>query len=230
VTVAAHVWPGTILVRRSYASLATHYSTMTLSYQSYPGLRQELAAFLTKVPAGPVLDLGCGAGRDAQMAAQTGRSVILADVTPELLSAAGRLTSQSAVCCDALALPFRSAGFAGIIASGVLLHLPKPYTVAALEGIRRILIPGGKALVSMKHGGHDGWRTTDNFPEPRWFTYYEPDDFARVCEQAGLRVTHMEKNPRKDWFTATTQRPAAVRPLARAMPHGTNRNGRAKKR
>lgn len=207
-TVAALAWPGTTVVRRSYASLVAHYTAMTASYQRFPGLREELTTFLAALPAGPILDLGCGAGRDAHLAAETGRTVVLADVTPELLAAtADRLTGQSAVCCDALALPFRSDRFAGIIASGVLLHLPKPYTAAALAGIRRILIPGGKAVVSMKHGGHDGWRTTDDFPEPRWFTYYDPEDFAYVCERAGLRVTHLEKNPRKDWFTATTERP-----------------------
>lgn len=207
-TTLAGRWWGTARVRSSYASLVESYTAMTISYDRFPGLRQEVQAFLAALPEGPILDLGCGAGRDSHLAAMAGRAAVLADVTPELLSAtATRLATGLAVCCDALALPFRSTRFAGVIASGVLLHLPKPYTTAALEGIRRILIPGGKALISMKHSGHDGWRQTAEFPAPRWFTYYEPEDFADACHAAGLPVTHLEKSHRKDWFTVTAARP-----------------------
>ncbi|MDG4829322.1 class I SAM-dependent methyltransferase [Solwaraspora sp. WMMD1047] len=203
---ATATWPGTAQVSRSYASLVAHYTAMTASYSRFPALRQEVEEFLAGLPEGPVLDLGCGAGRDAQLAAATGRTVVLADVTPALLTAtATRLASRSAVCCDALALPFRAGAFAGIIASGVLLHLPKPYTAGALEGIRRVLVPGGRALISMKHGGKDGWRSTDDFPAPRWFTYYEPEEFASACRAAGLRVARLDRSTRKDWFTATTE-------------------------
>ncbi|BCJ62374.1 class I SAM-dependent methyltransferase [Micromonospora endophytica] len=207
-TATTAVWEGTAQVRRSYATLVEHYTAMTVSYRRFPGLQQELETFLGSLPDGPVLDLGCGAGRDAQLTAATGRTVILADVTLELLTVtAARLGTRSAVCGDALALPLRSDRFAGIIASGVLLHLPKPYTAAALAGIRRTLMPGGKALVSMKHGGQDGWRSTDDFPAPRWFTYFAPAEFADVCRAVGLRVTQLDKSARKDWFTATTVRP-----------------------
>ncbi|ASW53764.1 bifunctional 2-polyprenyl-6-hydroxyphenol methylase/3-demethylubiquinol 3-O-methyltransferase UbiG [Plantactinospora sp. KBS50] len=200
-------WPGTARVRRSYASLAERYTAMTAGYDRFPGLEQELKTFLDTLPDGPVLDLGCGAGRDAQLTAAAGRTVVIADATPELLCvAAARLGRPAAVCCDAVALPFRSGCFAGIIASGVLLHLPKPYTAAALAGVRRALVPGGRALISMKYGGQDGWRATEEFPAARWFTYYEPAEFADACRAAGLRVTQLDRSTRKDWFTATTER------------------------
>ncbi|MFY1636215.1 class I SAM-dependent methyltransferase [Solwaraspora sp. WMMB335] len=207
-TAVAAGWPGTAQVRRSYAALVEHYTAMTIDYGRFPGLRQELAAFLAGLAPGPVLDLGCGAGRDAGLAAATGRTVVLADVTPELLRATtARLAVGGALCCDALALPLRSDAFAWVIASGVLLHLPRQYTVTALDNIRRVLIPGGRALVSMKHGGRDGWRTTDDFPAPRWFTYYEPEEFATLCRKVGLGVAQLDISTRKDWFTATTERP-----------------------
>ncbi|WBB75573.1 class I SAM-dependent methyltransferase [Micromonospora sp. WMMD1128] len=207
-TVTTTAWPGTARIRQSYASLAEQYTAMTASYSRFPGLQQELEAFLVTLPDGPVLDLGCGAGRDAHLTTATGRTAVLADVTIELLTAtATRLATPHAVCGDAIALPFRQACFAGIIASGVLLHLPKPYTAAALTGIHRTLRPGGRALISMKHGGREGWRTTEEFPAPRWFSYYEPEEFADACRAVGLRVVHLDKSTRKDWFTATTERP-----------------------
>ncbi|MEV4497085.1 class I SAM-dependent methyltransferase [Micromonospora arborensis] len=208
-TAVIATWPGTGQVRQSYASLVEHYTALTVSYSRFPGLQQEVEAFLDLLPDGPVLDLGCGAGRDAHLTAASGRTAILADVTLELLSAtAARLASPNAVCGDAVALPFRDTCFAGIIASGVLLHLPKPYTPAALASIHRTLIPGGRALVSMKHSGQDGWRTTEEFPAPRWFTYYQPEEFAEECRAVGLRVTHMDKSTRKDWFTVMAERPS----------------------
>ncbi|MET8525607.1 class I SAM-dependent methyltransferase [Micromonospora sp. NPDC005172] len=207
-TAALAAWPGTERVRQSYASLVEHYTALTFSYGRFPGLQQEVEAFLALLPVGPVLDLGCGAGRDAHLTAQSGRTAILADVTLELLSAtAARLGIPRAVCGDAVALPFRDGCFAGVIASGVLLHLPKPYTRTALASVRRTLVPGGRALISMKHGGQDGWRTTEEFPAPRWFTYYEPDEFAEVCRAVGLGVTHLDMSTRKDWFTVTAERP-----------------------
>ncbi|MFV2088890.1 class I SAM-dependent methyltransferase [Micromonospora sp. LOL_021] len=201
-------WSGTAQVRRSYAALVEHYTAMTADYGRFPGLRQELTDFLTALGPGPVLDFGCGAGRDADLVAGTGRAVVLADVTPELLRATTvRIAIDAAVCCDALALPLRSDTFAGVIASGVLLHLPRRYTVTALDNIRRVLLPGGKALISMKHGGRDGWRSTDDFPAPRWFTYYAPEEFAALCRKVGLRVAQLDVSSRKDWFTATTEHP-----------------------
>ncbi|WP_326553094.1 class I SAM-dependent methyltransferase [Micromonospora sp. NBC_01813] len=206
-TAVAAGWPGTAQVRRSYAALVEHYTAMTADYGRFPGLRQELMAFLAELVPGPVLDLGCGAGRDADLAAASGRTVVLADVTPELLRATtARIAVDAAVCCDALALPLRADAFAGVIASGVLLHLPRQYTVTALDNIRRVLMPGGKALISMKHGSRDGWRSTDDFPAPRWFSYYEPEEFAVLCRKVGLRVAQLDVSSRKDWFTATTER------------------------
>jgi hypothetical protein len=87
-----------------------------------------------------------------------------------------------------------------VIASGVLLHLPKELCIAGLREIERVLIPEGRAAISMKRGQGQGWRSTEEFPLERWFAYYTPQKFAGLCEQAGLSISSVDITDREDWF------------------------------
>jgi hypothetical protein len=67
------------LTRRWYDAEAVGYVERTASYDQFPGLDAELVEFLRSLPddGGPVLDLGCGGGRDTEFLprprARTGR-------------------------------------------------------------------------------------------------------------------------------------------------------------
>jgi tRNA (uracil-5-)-methyltransferase TRM9 len=199
--------PGWLETRRqvtyAYEQAAEAYVEATQDYAAFPGLRVEVEEFVSSVPAGSVLDLGSGSGRDGMAVAAQGRHVIFADVSLALL---GRLAPRDVVCCDAVALPLRDARLAGVIASGVLLHLPRELCSAALTEIFRVLQPGGRASLSMKRGLGEGWRTESHFPNPRWYTYYQIDEFGTLCERAGLVVVDVLAGQREDWFTTTATR------------------------
>ena len=203
-------------VRAAYSGLASEYVQATSSFEHYPGLRGELEAFLCQVPSGVILDVGSGSGRDALLAAEMGRSVVRADASLEVLLEGGRLVSCcGSVCCDVTRLPFPDNSFAGLIASGVLLHLNDTDCRRALREILRILISNGLAVISMKAGEGQGWRTTPAFPSRRWFSYYSLDEFATMCRSAGLEIVAMSRSGRKDWFSLVV---AKVR-LATAYRH-----------
>lgn len=203
-------WPGTRVIQSSYARLADEYIEATKDFERFPGLCGELLAFLCLLPGGLLLDLGCGAGRDAALAQSLGHEVVLADVCLDLLAKARRrIGATMAVCCDATNLPFRERTFAGVIASGVLLHLPKTHVLTALGELQRVLVADGAATISMKYGGIDGWRTSTEFPCPRWFSYYQPEEFADLCRSAGLKVSNVDISKRKDWFTIIAVRSGA---------------------
>ncbi len=98
-----------------------------------------------------MLDLGCGAGFDALVAAQfvgpEGR-VVGVDLSSEMLAVAeaGRADAEFAhvefFAADVEALPFSSASFDVVVSNGVLnLVSDKP---AALREIFRVLRPGGR--------------------------------------------------------------------------------------
>jgi SAM-dependent methyltransferase len=193
--------------RATYTAHALTYAAMTRSYQPFPGLQDEIASFVAGVVEGMILDVGTGSGRDAAWAASLGRVVVLADASMGMLRHATTHTAAAAaVCCDVLTLPFRDEVFAGIIASGVLVHLPKSRVRKALREIYRILRGGGRGLISMKRGHGEGWHQTEDFPARRWFAFYQPDELTSACVDAGLTVLSVDLSHRRDWFTARVER------------------------
>jgi tRNA (uracil-5-)-methyltransferase TRM9 len=185
----------------SYSCLADKFIQATKSYRRYPGLKGELRDFVAGLPDGRVLDVGCGSGRDSLFVRSLKRRLIASDISLAMLGHLRKTELHgSLVCCDITQLPFTDNSFAGVIASGVLLHLPRELCISGLCEIRRVLIPNGYTALSMKYGGGEGWRTTDEFPLKRWFSYYTPAEFARICEAAGLSVVDVAVIDRKDWF------------------------------
>lgn len=98
-----------------------------------------------------VLDLGCGAGFDAFVAAltvgPTGR-VVGVDLSREMLAAAERGRVESGLFsvvfrqADVEALPFSDGSFEVALSNGVLSLIPDK--AAALREIFRVLKPGGR--------------------------------------------------------------------------------------
>jgi tRNA (uracil-5-)-methyltransferase TRM9 len=189
------------LTAAAYSSLADEFIRATSSYQCYPGLDTELRGFVEKLPDGIVLDIGCGSGRDSRLMKRLGRQTIASDISATMLDKLGQTDLRgSLVCCDVTRTGFADNSFAGVIASGVLLHLPKELCTSALREIERVLLPAGRAAISMKHGQGQGWRSTDGFPLKRWFNYYTPQEFAGLCEIVGLSVSRVDIIDREDWF------------------------------
>lgn len=136
-----------------------------------------------------------------------GRPVVAADASIGMVDGLARCLPRATVCCDIRRLPFRPASFAGLIVSGVLLHLPKESCQSALEEVGRVLIPAGRALVSMKRGTGEGWRTLPPFPHRRWYALYQPEEFLCLCGRAGLTASMTGFPARGDWFSLTVSRP-----------------------
>lgn len=128
------------------------------------------------IPAGPVLDIGCGAGRSTvEIAQRTGRHVLGIDISTPLARVSRRAAVDGKVdyarrriglvydrrrfdlnirrdlvdvwICDALALPFVSTTFALAVGLNVLDCLADPGLGLAQMG--RVLAPGGQALLSV---------------------------------------------------------------------------------
>ncbi|MBM0227704.1 MULTISPECIES: class I SAM-dependent methyltransferase [Micromonospora] len=98
---------------------------------------------------GPLLDLGCGPGRDLGFWAARGATTVGLDLSAAMLRAARARVRAPLVQADLLRLPFRAGAFGGVWCSASLLHLPKAAAPATLGGIRRVLRPGGPLLLSV---------------------------------------------------------------------------------
>ncbi len=99
-------------------------------------------------PGDVAIDAGCGSGRAlASMRAAVGPqgAVLGIDATPAMICEAARLGRQAISVCavgDVGALPVRENCVAGILAAGLLPHLPDP--VGTLREMARVAQPGAR--------------------------------------------------------------------------------------
>jgi len=113
------------------------------------------SASLSPVAGKRLLDLGCGAGETSVYFALQGARVCAVDVSPEMAATASRLARRHGAELEARVavaenLPYPDASFDLVFGNGVLHHVE---LIPALEEVRRVLAPGGKAafVEPLKH-------------------------------------------------------------------------------
>ncbi|MGR6317214.1 class I SAM-dependent methyltransferase [Micromonospora soli] len=136
--------------------------------------------------AGPLLDLGCGPGRDLAFWHARGAAPVGLDLSAAMLREAGRRVGVPLVQGDLLRLPFRSGAFGGVWCSAALLHLPKAVAPAALAGVRRVLRSGGPLLLSVKEGDGESWERWPGEGADRFFAWYQADEIEALLRAAGF--------------------------------------------
>jgi SAM-dependent methyltransferase len=158
----------------------------------------ELDDFLTAVP---VLDAGCGSGRDSRELAARGLPVLAVDLSQGMLDEARAWTARRLAAgaihyalMDLRRLELPDACCRGVWCSASLLHLPRPVAPRAVAELARVARPGAPLVVFLKLAG-DGPEQRflpyahDHLPGARrFFAYYAPDEAQRLVEGAGFRV------------------------------------------
>ncbi len=215
----------------------------------YAAKRHDILTIVRSRPGSRVLDLGGGPGRIAVPLARD-RTVTLADVSAEMLERAAGEGRAAGLAPDALILtrldaadpfPFASGSFDVAIAVDLLVLLPDP--VATLRELRRVLAPGGVAVVDttnrrphwmLRYPAYVGrrprrwlrtWRAGGVLPE--WtgiVTHHSREEFHRMLEEAGLRIVEERAyGPRvvPKWMLAVCE---AAAPSG-AGPRGHDRSG-----
>jgi SAM-dependent methyltransferase len=182
-------------VLRVYDGMAADYAVRYGTELQEPGSDTEfLDAALADLPAGPVLDVGCGPAQVSRYLLDHGRTAIGIDLAPGMLAAAARMVPAARlVAADLLALPLRPASCSGAVASYSLHHLPRGRLGAALAGLREALRPGG-VLVVITHGG-DGEEWLDR-PEGRVvLSRYSPAELTARLGDSGLMPELVSTRP-----------------------------------
>lgn len=101
----------------------------------------------------PILDAGCGSGRWVAWFARKGYEAAGLDWSEELCAAArASFPGRRFEAGDIRAMPFGDGEFGSIIAHGSVEHTPDG-PVAALSEFRRVLRPGGIAIITVPYGG-----------------------------------------------------------------------------
>ena len=177
----------------AYDACAENYS---VRYRSVD-FTHKISEFVRALPptGDPVLDAGCGPGRDTAAFAAQGVPGIGLDRSLPMLKIAQRAAGGAQVVqADMRSLPFRDCTLAGIWQCASLLHLSPSEARSALVEAHRTLVFRGALFISVAHGSGSEWRVADGGFR-RWFHYYEPNTIEQLLQSAGLTMCTLQVEP-----------------------------------
>jgi SAM-dependent methyltransferase len=162
---------------------------------------RHVVALAAVSPGDRVLDLACGTGNAAILAAGAGAAVTGLDAAARLIEVARARAAAAGVAAtfvvgDALDLPFDDGAFDVVLSVFGVIFAPD--AERALAEIVRVLRPGGRALVSVwiPEGAIDrmvgvlarGLAAAGGPALPR-FAWHDPDALGPVAARLGVRLT-----------------------------------------
>ena len=187
-------------VRGSYDAAAQAYA-------------QHLASELTRKPLdrhllnrfaedtrdrGLVADIGCGPGHVARYLHDQGVTIVGIDLSPAMIRCAARLNpGLDFRVGDMRNLELPPSSLAGIVAFYSILHFEPGELPAIMREMRRVLAPGGLALLSF-HVGREVVHVDDLFGAPvdLDFRFHVPADVVAALRAAAFSVIeHVEREP-----------------------------------
>ena len=171
----------------------------------FSALQNEFVSYLA--PAGRILDLGCGSGRDSKAFIQMGFDVVAMDGSAELCRMASDFIGQEVVCSTFQ--EYEPVGlFDGIWACASLLHLKREEIPGVIQKYGVVLVPDGVFYASFKYGDFEGERNG------RFFTDMNERTFAHIIENISY-LTLIKQSISEDvrpgrsnekWFNAFLRR------------------------
>ncbi|MCX4582680.1 bifunctional 2-polyprenyl-6-hydroxyphenol methylase/3-demethylubiquinol 3-O-methyltransferase UbiG [Streptomyces sp. NBC_01481] len=146
---------------------------------------------LVPVEPGRILDVGAGTGRDAAALASRGHSVVAVEPTVELRAHGQRIHADSGIdwvddVLPDLTLSRHTSRFDAVFATAVWMHLNAGERRHAMARIARLLVPGGRFFVNLRHGP---------VPDGRHMFDVSAAETAELGGIYGLRTVHRSERP-----------------------------------
>ena len=187
-------------IRESYDSAAEAYAEHLCSeLERKPLDRHLLNRFAEDTRGrGLVADLGCGPGQIAKYLHDQGATVLGIDLSEKMIACASRLYSGIEFRVgDMRKLSLPDAGLAGLVAFYSIVHFGPDELDVVTREFRRVLAPGGLALVSF-HIGEQVVHRDELFGAPvdLDFRSHIPGKVIEALSAARLTVIeHVEREP-----------------------------------
>ncbi len=164
-----------------------------------------------------LLDVGCGAGRDAAWLERRGARVTGIDLSRGMLAEARVRVRGDLARMDMRTLAFSDGCFDAAWCMASLLHLAIADAPGALAEVRRVLRPGGVLALGLQEGAGEGWEPVPYRPDvERFFARYGEDEAEAVLLRSGFAVLDRgrEEGGSRRWlrFLATVPGVLADRP------------------
>ncbi len=113
--------------------------------------RKEFEIFCDLAKGKKILEIGCGAGRDASLFHKSGFDYLGTDASKGMIKQAQtRLPECNFQVMDFYKLDFPTSTFDGFWACAALLHIPKPRLNKVLVSIKKIMKKGAVGFISIK--------------------------------------------------------------------------------
>jgi SAM-dependent methyltransferase len=159
---------------------------------------KEFIKFHQLLPAGRVIDIGSGSGRDAEALIGLGYDYTGTDISGELLKIARkRMPRYKFIEQSVYELDFPDK-FDGFWCTATLLHIPRQRTDEALQKIKSILRPGAIGFITIKDGKGEeleGFEIEPGAVLKRFYTYWSKEGFAKKLEDNGFKVLDYKYRP-----------------------------------
>jgi len=201
----------------SAASAATGYDLVAAEYarriyrelEAKPFDRAFLDRLAISVPAGEVLDLGCGPGHVGRYLRERGIPGRGLDISPEMVRLARELNpSVEFRQGDMRDLPFSDQSFAGVAAFYSIIHLEPTELEPVFTELRRVLRPGGLLALAFHVGNEvrhvdELWGIKTSLD----FVFFEPAQVAGALRAAGFEdIESSQRAPYEPPVEAQTHR------------------------
>jgi len=154
-------------------------------YEKESWWKDQMKIFHNYLPKGRVLEIGAGAGKDAESLINLGYDYVGTDASKELLKIAKERNPNAVFLNKSVQeLDLTLGEFDGFWASAVLLHIPKDEMVDALKCISLVLKDGGIGFITMKEGrGEEVDEKTG-----RHYSYFQKEEFEDLLNLANFEV------------------------------------------
>lgn len=163
----------------------------------------EMTRLLPHLPKdGPILEAGCGMGQLVYALDELGYDIEGVDYAVETVDAVRAAAPNLKIRVgDIYNLDVPDGHYAGYISIGVFEHHPES-PAAGLEETRRVLRPGGVALIALPHLNRERARWLDKVPQVAlgarhrdfdFYQYYYPEaEIRKHLEAVGLELVAMD--------------------------------------
>ena len=155
-----------------------------------------------------IADVGCGTGATTTLFGEFGVDTIGIDLSPNMIAEARRRHPGVGFHVGSMTdLPFDDNRFGGLCAWYSIIHIPDDALPQVFSEFRRVLRPGGFALIAFQVG-HQPRYLTEAFGQRVDLTFHRrrPDAVAALLEQARLTVyASLVRQPDDDGLESTPQ-------------------------